>query len=129
MIALSGVRKHGPAMMDGRRSRSRSVAAPRPTSRCSRPASRRGFARHAVARGRGVSSRLLGAAEELARPRARIACAVGLDNPRARRLDERRGYRGTGQLETCSFENVDDEGVRRTATETSEMLVKELGNA
>lgn len=89
----------------------------------------RGFARHAVARGRGVGGRLMEAAEELARHRGRIACAVGLDNPGARRLYERRGYRGTGQLETCSYEYVDDEGVRRTATETSEMLVKELGNA
>ncbi|MCW1804293.1 GNAT family N-acetyltransferase [Brachybacterium squillarum] len=83
----------------------------------------------AAARGRGVGSRLMEAAEDLARHRGRIACAVGLDNPGARRLYERRGYRGTGQLETCSYEYVDDEGVRRTATETSEMLVKELGNA
>lgn len=83
----------------------------------------------AAARGRGVGGRLMEAVEDLARPRGRIACAVGLDNPRARRLYERRGYRGTGQLETCSYEYVDDEGVRRTATETSEMLVKELGNA
>ena len=69
------------------------------------------------------------AAEDLARPRGRIACAVGLDNPRARRLYVRRGYAGTGRLETCSYEHVDDGGVRRTATETSEMLVKDLENA
>ncbi|UVY85376.1 GNAT family N-acetyltransferase [Brachybacterium sp. NBEC-018] len=82
----------------------------------------------APTRGRGVGSRLMEAAEELARPRGRIACAVGLDNPRARRLYERRGYRATGQLETVSYEYVDDGGVRRTATETSETLVKDLGN-
>lgn len=77
-------------------------------------------------RGTGIGSAIAHAAEEAARDHGRIALAVGLDNPAARRLYERLGYRGTGRTETYTYSFVDDAGRRRTATETAEYLEKTL---
>lgn len=77
------------------------------------------------ARGRGVGSALVAAAEALIGSGS-LSMGVGLDNPRARALYERLGYRGTGEITTTTYEYVDDDGIRHTATETDERLVKEL---
>lgn len=78
-----------------------------------------------IARGRGVGSSLVAAAESFVGSGS-ISIGVGVDNHRARALYERLGYRGTGELTTTTYEYVDDAGIRRTATETDERLVKEL---
>ncbi|MFE5777212.1 GNAT family N-acetyltransferase [Brachybacterium sp. NPDC056505] len=80
-------------------------------------------------RSRGVGSALIAEAEDAARPQGRIGLAVGIDNPDARRLYERLGFAATGESETCTYEYVDDAGVRRSATETSQRLEKELPRA
>jgi RimJ/RimL family protein N-acetyltransferase len=51
---------------------------------------------------------------------------VGLENPAARRLYERLGYRATGEQTTTTYDFVDADGVTRSATETVEWMVKEL---
>lgn len=79
-------------------------------------------------RGLGVGTALIGAAESLAAGlgRAQVAVGVADDNPRARSLYERLGYRPTGVVDTCAYDWVDDEGGRHHAVERSELLVKEL---
>lgn len=79
-------------------------------------------------RSRGVGSALIRAAEELCRERGagQMEVGVGTDNPRARALYERLGYRGTGEQATVTYQYLDDAGHRRTATETSEQLVRRL---
>ncbi|MBN9224317.1 MAG: acetyltransferase [Microbacterium sp. SCN 70-27] len=51
---------------------------------------------------------------------------VGVDNPRARALYERLGYVATGRFSTTTYDFMDASGATRTATETDELLVKEL---
>ncbi|GAA2170649.1 hypothetical protein GCM10009846_01790 [Agrococcus versicolor] len=82
-----------------------------------------------AARGRGVGTALVRAAERAAREAgaATLAVGVGDDNPRARALYERLGYVGTGIRSTTTYDYVDDAGVRRTATETDELLRVALG--
>jgi GNAT superfamily N-acetyltransferase len=80
----------------------------------------------AAERGRGIGTALIRAAEERVTP-GRLTVGVGLDNPRARALYERLGYRGTGEVATTSFSYVDDDGVTRQATETDETLARDLG--
>ncbi len=77
-------------------------------------------------RGRGVGTALVAAAEERATGRGSLAIGVGIDNPRARALYERLGYAPTGRETTTTYDYVDDQGVRRTATETDVLLVKDL---
>ena len=77
-------------------------------------------------RGRGVGTAIIRAAEARVAP-GRLAVGVASDNPRARALYERLGYRGTGELTTSAYEYVDDSGRTRQATETDERLVRELG--
>ncbi|MCJ1710040.1 GNAT family N-acetyltransferase [Clavibacter michiganensis subsp. phaseoli] len=77
-------------------------------------------------RGRGIGTAIIRAAEERIAP-GRLAVGVGLDNPRARALYERLGYRGTGETTTTTYAYVDDAGVTREATETDERLARELG--
>lgn len=77
-------------------------------------------------RGMGIGSAIIRAAEERVAPSASLAVGVGIDNPRARALYERLGYRGTGRLTTTNYEYVDRAGVRRQASETDELLVKRL---
>jgi len=78
-------------------------------------------------RGLGVGTALIRAAEAEARPSGTLAMGVGLDNTRARALYERLGYEPTGRRTTTTYEYVDEHGVRKTATETDELLVKVLG--
>jgi GNAT superfamily N-acetyltransferase len=77
-------------------------------------------------RGRGIGTAIVRAAEERVAP-GRLAVGVGLDNPRARALYERLGYRGTGETTTTTYAYVDDAGVTRQATETDETLARDLG--
>lgn len=82
-----------------------------------------------VARGHGVGTTIVRAAEARARAAGAVALSVGVadDNPRARALYERLGYVGTGIRTTTTYDFVDDAGVRRTATETDETLRRALG--
>ncbi|QIS41108.1 GNAT family N-acetyltransferase [Clavibacter capsici] len=80
-----------------------------------------------AARGRGAGTAIIREAERQVGPGGRLTVGVGLDNPRARALYERLGYRGTGEMTTTSYEYVDDDGVVRQATETDETLAKRLG--
>lgn len=79
-------------------------------------------------RSRGVGSAVIHAAEVLCRAQGadRMAVGVSVDNPRARALYERLGYLGTGERDTITYQYVDDDGNHRTATETSEQLVRRL---
>lgn len=79
-------------------------------------------------RGAGVGTAVIGAAHALASARGMNAVdiGVGVDNPDARRLYERLGYRTTGRFETYTYEYVDREGDRRSATETAEYLRADL---
>lgn len=77
-------------------------------------------------RGNGHGTRLIEAAEREAAGYGAIRIGVGTDNPDARRLYERLGYRGTGELTTTTYSYLDDDGLRRTATETAEELIKTL---
>lgn len=78
------------------------------------------------ARGQSIGTALMAEVERLATPTSRLAVGVGVDNPRARALYERLGYRSTGQESTTTYEYVDAHGVRRTATETDVLLVKDI---
>jgi len=77
-------------------------------------------------RGRGIGTALVREAEHRALPAGRLRLGVGLDNPQARRLYERLGYRAVGDPVTTTYEYVDADGVRRTATETDQMMEKAL---
>lgn len=68
----------------------------------------------------------IAAAERRASPADRLRLGVGLDDPAARRLYERLGYRPTGEVETTTYDHVDAEGITRSATETDEWLEKDL---
>src|SRR5262249_32047467 len=80
-------------------------------------------------RSRGVGSQLLAAAEIMATQRgfARIGLAVGVDNPRARALYERRGYRDAGLgAHQNRWSTVDRTGEVRWHEERCTYLIKEL---
>lgn len=78
---------------------------------------------------RGIGSRLMEEAERLAAERgyARVGLSVATDNPRARALYERRGYRdaGIGQYQS-TWLYLDDAGQERWHEETCVYLVKDL---
>ncbi|MBM7412827.1 GNAT superfamily N-acetyltransferase [Clavibacter michiganensis] len=76
-------------------------------------------------RGRGIGTAIIRAAEERVAP-GRLAVDVALDDPRARALYERLGYRDTGETTTTTYAYVDDAGVTRQATETDETLARDL---
>jgi GNAT superfamily N-acetyltransferase len=80
----------------------------------------------AAERGRGIGTAIVRAAEERVAS-GRLTVGVALDNPRARALYERLGYRGTGEITTTPYSYVDDAGVTRRATETDERLARDLG--
>ncbi|MGP9843822.1 GNAT family N-acetyltransferase [Brachybacterium sp. 107] len=80
----------------------------------------------AVARGRGIGTDLMHAAEKRCAPATAVRLRVGLDNPGARRLYERLGYAGTGELQTTTYEFRDADGHLRSATETDEWMEKRL---
>lgn len=88
-------------------------------------------------RGQGVGTALLAAAEQAVWRRAAESSSgdtdelavqlwVGLENPAARRLYERLGYRLTGERASTTYSYVDDDGSTGTATETEERLIKRL---
>ncbi len=86
----------------------------------------------ANARGRGVGSAIIVAAELVVDERygsrgelpRQLVVGVGVDNARAAALYDRLGFVRTGVLSTTTYKYVDDEGVTRTATETDEELIK-----
>lgn len=83
-------------------------------------------------RGRGVGTALLASAQQRARARGvgSLALSVDLDgNGPAARLYLRAGFVPTGVRSTCTYRGVGDDGVERTFTETSELLVLALGTA
>lgn len=77
--------------------------------------------------GRGAGTRVIAAAEAACLRLGFAALAVGVatDNPGARRLYERCGYEGTGELTTTTYTYVDRTGEHQ-ATETDERLIKRL---
>lgn len=77
-------------------------------------------------RGRGVGSAVVRAAEHT-RGITRLSIGVAVDNPAARRLYERLGYVGTGELTTTTYTYVDATG-EHEATETDERLVRSLSS-
>ena len=84
------------------------------------------------AQGRGVGTALILAAERLVEERhddespgvRELVLGVAQDNPRAAALYERLGYVRTGVVAETTYEYVDERGVRRTATELDEDLLK-----
>ena len=80
-------------------------------------------------RSQGVGRQILEAAERLARERGsgHIGLSVGVNNPRARALYERQGYRdaGLGPLHE-HLEYLDASGRRQTWDETCVYLIKSL---
>ena len=79
-------------------------------------------------RGRGIGTAVIRAAEEASVEAGTLSIGVGADNPTARRLYERLGYRGTGELTTTTYSYVDTDG-EHEATETDERLEKRLDKA
>lgn len=81
---------------------------------------------HPEHRSRGVGSALLAEAERriarLGHPASALGVAV--DNPRARALYERRGYRDTGHRSEITYRYTDDEGLTREASETNAILTR-----
>jgi GNAT superfamily N-acetyltransferase len=80
-------------------------------------------------RSHGIGSRLLQEVERLARERGqpRIALGVATNNPRARALYERRGYRDAGFGEyTSRWLETDEQGQERWSEEQEICLVKLL---
>lgn len=77
-------------------------------------------------RGRGVGTALLLDSERRAAERGRrlVAVGVGEDNPRARALYERLGYRPTGIVDVSGYDWVDVDGATHHARERDEMLLK-----
>ena len=77
--------------------------------------------------GLGVATTLIGVGEQRVRARglAFAALAVEDDNPRARRLYERLGYRDAGR-QHASWEEEDDGGVVRLYETTLTILRKRL---
>ncbi len=80
-------------------------------------------------RSQGVGGQILEAAERLALERGvrRIGLGVGVDNPRARAMYERLGYRNAGRGPLCEHgEYVDASGCHRSWEETCVYLSKSL---
>lgn len=80
------------------------------------------------ARRKGVGTRLIEESEALLRAdgRKQTSLGVGSDNAAARRLYARLGYLPTGRWETYAYTFIDDSGDPTEATETSELLVKNI---
>lgn len=78
-------------------------------------------------RGKGVGTALIVGSERRAseRGRRRIAVGVADDNPAARRLYERLGYRSTGIVDVSGYDWIDSDGVAHHAHERDQMLLKE----
>lgn len=80
-------------------------------------------------RSKGIGSKLLHVAEELAKARgcARIGLGVAVENPRARSLYERSGYvdSGLGQYRDV-YSHLDEHGTLRTSEDICDYMVKDL---
>lgn len=83
---------------------------------------------HPTLRGRGIGSQLLEACEKLVAERGhrRVSLSVALDNPGAKRLYERRGYRVTGAPYNDVWFYVDAAGQTVRMEETVLDLIKPL---
>ena len=83
---------------------------------------------HPALQSHGLGTLLVRALEERARARGagRVRLLVGVDNPRARALYERLGYRADG-TETDRRSYVDDTGRTVDVAEECVLMVKELG--
>lgn len=83
---------------------------------------------HEQARGRGVGTALIVAAERLIAADGRELVAVGVaeDNPRARALYERLGYEPTDLVETSRYRFQDADGEWHDAVEHDRTLLKRL---
>lgn len=79
-------------------------------------------------RSQGIGAAIVRHAEELIRERGfgRVSIGVAEDNPRAAALYERLGYRDTGRVSTVTYTYFDRDGVERSATERSRVLVRVL---
>lgn len=85
-----------------------------------------------AARGRGVGTALVRAAEAMVEERVArgalgqraLVMGVGLANPRAAALYERLGYRRTGVQSSTTYSYVDGDGLTRSVTEHDEELLK-----
>ncbi len=79
-------------------------------------------------RRQGVGSALITAAEQLIGRKGWRQTAVGVadDNPTAKRLYLRLGYRSTGVFDASEYEWVTDGGTVRHAIEHDQLLVKDL---
>lgn len=79
-----------------------------------------------AARGAGVGTALIHAAEALAREAGapKVLLDVDVGNTRARALYERLGYRATGRKRRVTYDYVDPEGLTRT--DTSDLMGMEL---
>lgn len=77
-------------------------------------------------RDHGVGTAIVTAAEVEAAPFGRIWIGVSEDNPDARRLYERLGFRPAGRTETYSYTYVAADGSKHSITETAEYLEKRL---
>lgn len=77
-------------------------------------------------RGRGVGTALIAAAEQRASERGHRCIAVGVadDNPEARALYERLGYRPTGIVDVSEYDWVDADGATHHARELDQMFLK-----
>jgi ribosomal protein S18 acetylase RimI-like enzyme len=77
--------------------------------------------------GLGIATMLIEAAEQRVRARGLALAALGVedDNPRARRLYERLGYRASGR-QAASWEYEDEDGVLRLYETTVTILQKRL---
>ena len=86
------------------------------------------FRVHPMLRGQGVGSELLRVAERVAQQygRTQVSLSVALDNPKARRLYERCGYRVVGESYETGWETVDARGEPLRFRETILDMVKEL---
>lgn len=82
----------------------------------------------ADARGRGVGTALIAAAEQQLRDAGHdhVLIGVEMDNAGALALYTRLGFRPTGESSTYSYEYVDSDGQRQHAVETSNELRKPL---
>jgi ribosomal protein S18 acetylase RimI-like enzyme len=85
---------------------------------------------HPEARGRGVGTALLQAAEERIGTRgcSVVTIGVGVDNPRAAELYIRLGYRDAGLQFTARYMCRDGDGVDREVVEYDRVLAKRLDN-
>lgn len=75
-------------------------------------------------RDRGVGTALIRAAESVVASAGELSVGVAIDNPPARRLYERLGYRSTGVRRESTYTYVDDDSQKHTATELDETLRK-----